>query len=140
MIFWQPFAQNEPPWAILQETVKDEWGAMMVYAPVELAVLNIAIGGGGSDFVAILPSGITISGDGHPKAGPGSGSDSGLGSVGMSGTTKENGSLLTLAQQILVSPSTTTNNLNVESVAMVDGLITSTVERIRGALYSSGLV
>ena len=74
---------------ILQETCRDESGALIVYAPVDIPAMQQVIGGGDSDYVALLPSGFCILPDmATPTDGP---------AVSQSGT------LLTVAFQILVT-------------------------------------
>ncbi|WOK95180.1 homeobox-leucine zipper protein ROC5-like [Canna indica] len=99
---------NQSSMLILQETCTDAYGAMVVYAPVDVPAMHLVMNGGDSAYVAVLPSGFAISPDGS-------------------------GSLLTVGFQILVNnhPSST---LTVESVDTVNGLISCTVQKIKSAL------
>lgn len=109
----------------------------MIYAPVDVVAMNVVLNGGDPDYVALLPSGFAILPDGpqsrsqaigpHDEATPNE--VHGLG-VGESGT---NGSLLTVAFQILVD-SVPTAKLSLGSVATVNSLIACTVERIKAAV------
>ena len=86
---------------------------MVVYAPLDVPGLNVALKGEDSSNVPILPSGFIIT-DANGRA----------------------GSLLTLAFQILVSGSTTASSpqLPMESIPHINSLITSTIHKIRAAL------
>ncbi|XP_061358811.1 homeobox-leucine zipper protein HDG11-like [Gastrolobium bilobum] len=114
------------PWEnnklILQESCIDPLGSLMVYAPIDAETLNFAMNGGDSTLLPILPFGFTISGDGRSKT---VGGESG-------------GSLLTLVNQELSCSTSAMGELNIESsVAAMNTLITSTVEKIRFALNCS---
>ncbi|XP_009766038.1 homeobox-leucine zipper protein HDG2-like [Nicotiana tabacum] len=104
---------------ILQESSTDPTNSYVIYAPVDIAAMNIVLGGGDPDFVALLPSGFAILPDGPP----------GNSRVGCGG------SLLTVAFQILVD-SIPTAKLSLGSVATVNNLIACTVDRIKAALLS----
>lgn len=122
---------------ILQESCTDPTGSYVIYAPVDVVAMNVVLNGGDPDYVALLPSGFAILPDGpqsqsqaisqHDEATPNE--VHGLG-VGESGT---NGSLLTVAFQILVD-SVPTAKLSLGSVATVNSLIACTVERIKAAV------
>lgn len=104
---------------ILQESSTDPTNSYVIYAPVDIGAMNIVLGGGDPDFVALLPSGFAILPDGPP----------GNSRVGCGG------SLLTVAFQILVD-SIPTAKLSLGSVATVNNLIACTVDRIKAALLS----
>jgi len=106
---------------ILQESCTDSTGSYVVYAPVDIVAMNVVLGGGDPDYVALLPSGFAILPDG-PGINRGSIHDVGSG-----------GSLLTVAFQILVD-SAPTAKLSLGSVATVNSLIKCTVERIKVAV------
>lgn len=84
--------------------------------------MNVVLGGGDPDYVALLPSGFAILPDGPTSNGGGIGGESGSG-----------GSLLTVAFQILVD-SIPTAKLSLGSVATVNNLISCTVDRIKAAI------
>ncbi|KAI3495224.1 hypothetical protein L1887_37461 [Cichorium endivia] len=109
---------------ILQESSSDSTGSYVIYAPVDIGAMNVALSGGDPDYVALLPSGFAIlpDGPGHYEGG-----------VPIGGT---GGSLLTVAFQILVD-SVPTSKLSLGSVATVNSLIKCTVERIKGAVASN---
>ncbi|KAH9606681.1 hypothetical protein KSS87_014890 [Heliosperma pusillum] len=110
---------------ILQESCTDSTGSYVIYAPVDLAAMNVVLSGGDPDYVALLPSGFAILPDGSWSG---------------SGTTMESGSggsLLTVAFQILVD-SVPTAKLSLGSVATVNSLIKCTVERIKAAVVGQG--
>lgn len=103
---------------MLQDCYMDALGGMIVYAPMDLATMNIAVSGDADPSeIPILPSGFSISSDGRRS------------------TTEDGGTLLTLAFQILVSGKTTrSREVNERSVDTVSALISSTVQRIKGLL------
>lgn len=119
---------------ILQESCTDPLGSLLVYAPIDIPTMNMAINGEDSSMIPVLPSGFVISGDGRPDTGNGASTSANAGR-------SSGGSLLTVAFQILVSTpcSTSSKELNMESVATVNTLISSTVQKIRAALNCSGL-
>ncbi|KAK9021964.1 hypothetical protein V6N11_011926 [Hibiscus sabdariffa] len=116
---------------ILQESCIDSSGSLVVYCPVDLPAINVAMSGEDPSYIPLLPSGFTISPDGHPdQGGDGASTSSGAlhGSMGRSG-----GSLITVAFQILVS-SLPSAKLNMDSVTTVNNLIGTTVQQIKAAL------
>lgn len=117
---------------IVQETCIDTLGSLVVYAPVDMRAMNIALSGEDPSEIPILPSGFVISGDGRPETGSSGASTS-------RNTERSGGSLLTVAFQILISSPSSPKQLNMESVATVNTLISSTVQRIKAALNCSGL-
>ncbi|KAJ8749034.1 hypothetical protein K2173_013478 [Erythroxylum novogranatense] len=122
---------NQSSMLILQETCTDAAGSLVVYAPVDIPAMHVVMSGGDSAYVALLPSGFAIVPDG-----PGSrGSPSSNGNVAGAGGGSQgvNGSLLTVAFQILVN-SLPTAKLTVESVETVNNLISCTVQKIKAAL------
>ncbi|KAJ6707298.1 HOMEOBOX-LEUCINE ZIPPER PROTEIN HDG10-RELATED [Salix viminalis] len=123
----RPFIPTENNMLMLQESCTDSSGSMVVYAPVDIPAMNMVIGGEDSSIIPILPSGFVISGDGRPDTGS-TGADSG-------------GSLLTVAFQILIAGpnATPSTELNMESVATVNTLISTTVLKIKAALNCSNL-
>ncbi|KAI5591210.1 hypothetical protein BDE02_04G063800 [Populus trichocarpa] len=131
----QPFIPTENNMLILQESCTDSSGSMVVYAPLDIPAMNMVIGGADSSIIPILPSGFVISGDGRPDTG-------GDSSTSTSSTGADSGgSLLTVAFQILVAgPNVTSSTeLNMESVATVNTLISTTVLKIKAALNCSNL-
>ncbi|XP_010089514.2 homeobox-leucine zipper protein HDG11 [Morus notabilis] len=128
----RPFIPTENNMLMLQESCIDRLGSLIVYAPIDVTTLNMAITGQDSSAIPILPSGFIISADGrgtnHRSTKAASTSSSGT-----SGSSSSGGSLLTVAFQILVS----CKQLNVESVAAVNTLISSTVQKIKSSLNCS---
>ncbi|MED6150818.1 Homeobox-leucine zipper protein hdg11 [Stylosanthes scabra] len=123
---------------ILQESCIDPSGSIVVYCPVELPSINIAMSGEDPSYIPLVPSGFTITPDGnhHDHQGGSDGastsstpSRSSSTMVGM----RSGGSLVTVAFQILVS-SLPSAKLNMESVATVNNLISTTVQQIKAAL------
>ncbi|KAK7277265.1 hypothetical protein RIF29_18416 [Crotalaria pallida] len=118
---------------ILQESCVDSLGALLVFAPLDMESINFAIRGEDPTVLPILPSGFTISRDGRSEHFGAAGQSSN--SFGHVGNQME-GSLLTLAIQVLISPASTTGHFNLATVVKVNDLITSVVEKIRAALNS----
>ncbi|GLT74162.1 hypothetical protein SLA2020_459760 [Shorea laevis] len=114
---------------ILQESCIDSSGSLVVYCPVDLPAINLAMSGEDPSYIPLLPSGFTISPDGRLDQGDGASSSSSAHvNMGRSG-----GSLITVAFQILVS-SLPSAKLNLESVTTVNNLIGTTVQQIKSAL------
>lgn len=109
---------------ILQETSSDATGSYIIYAPVDIASMNVVLSGGDPAYVALLPSGFAILPDGQGQY------ECEVGTTG--------GSLLTVAFQILVD-SVPTAKISLGSVATVNTLIKCTVERIKCAVGANDL-
>ncbi|KAL5225320.1 hypothetical protein ABZP36_011959 [Zizania latifolia] len=117
---------------IVQESCTDASGSMVVYSPIDIPAANVVMSGEDPSSIPLLPSGFTILPDGRPgSAGAGAGASS-------SSAASRGGSVVTVAFQILVS-SLPSSKLNAESVATVNGLITTTVGQIKAALNCSGV-
>lgn len=123
---------------ILQESSIDSSGALIVYSPVDLAALNIAISGEDPSYISLLSSGFAISPDGNRNSSStseqgGGGASTSSGRSSSSGLGGVGGSLITVGFQIMVSnlPSA---KLNMESVETVNNLIGTTVHQIKTAL------
>ncbi|KAG6581230.1 Homeobox-leucine zipper protein HDG12, partial [Cucurbita argyrosperma subsp. sororia] len=127
----RPFVPTENNMLILQESCIDPLGSLVIYAPIDMPAMNIATSGQDPSEIPILPSGFVITGDGR--------SHSGVGASTSATSGRPSGSLLTVAFQILVSSVSSSKQLNVESVATVNTLISATVQRIKAALNCSGL-
>ncbi|KAM1012020.1 hypothetical protein FF1_047159 [Malus domestica] len=121
----QPFINTENNMSMLQESYTDTLGSLFVYAQVDIPALNVAVSGEDSSNIPILLSGFVISGDGRAEI------------TGDSGNSRVGGSLLTVAFQILVSSPSISKQMNMESVATVNTLISSTVQKIQVALNCS---
>ncbi|KAL3512453.1 hypothetical protein ACH5RR_025170 [Cinchona calisaya] len=124
---------------ILQESCIDSSGALVVYSPVDLPAINIAMSGEDPSYIPLLPSGFTISPDGSrrssPEITPQTTGNNGA-STSSSNAAAGGGSLITVVLQILVSnlPSA---KMSPESVNTVNNLIGSTVHQIKAALNCS---
>ncbi|XP_038880501.1 homeobox-leucine zipper protein HDG11-like isoform X4 [Benincasa hispida] len=130
-IIQQPFIPTENNMLILQESCIDSLGSLVIYAPIDVPAMNIATSGQDPSEIPILPSGFVITGDGRTHSGTEASTSATSG--------RPSGSLLTIAFQILVSSVSSSKQLNVESVATVNTLISATVQRIKAALNCSGL-
>ncbi|XP_052183651.1 homeobox-leucine zipper protein HDG11-like isoform X2 [Diospyros lotus] len=123
---------------ILQESCIDSSGSLVVYCPVDLPGINVAMSGEDPSYIPLLPSGFTILPDGHHGGDSGgdgastSTSNTLPGSIG-SGGRSGGGSLITVVFQILVS-SLPSAKMNPESVTTVNNLIGTTVQQIKAAL------
>lgn len=123
---------------ILQESSIDSSGAQVVYSPVDLAALNIAMSGEDPSYIPLSSSGFAISPDGSSNSlkteqGGGASTSSGRSSSSSGFGGGGGGSLITVGFQIMVSnlPSA---KLNIESVETVNNLIGTTVHQIKTAL------
>ncbi|KAL2334322.1 hypothetical protein Fmac_015535 [Flemingia macrophylla] len=116
----------------LQESCVDSSGSLVVYCPVDLPAINIAMSGEDPSYIPLLPSGFTISPDGQPDQ-DGAGASTSTSTSTSRAMGSSGGSLITVAFQILVS-SLPSAKLNMESVATVNSLIGNTVQQIKSAL------
>ncbi|CAJ1936536.1 unnamed protein product [Sphenostylis stenocarpa] len=115
---------------ILQESCIDSSGALVVYCPVDLPSINIAMSGEDTSCIPLLPNGFTILPDGQAEEEEDGASTSSNANRNMA---RSGGSLVTVAFQILVSTSPSAK-LNKESVTTVNNLIGSTVQQIKASL------
>ncbi|XP_051117799.1 homeobox-leucine zipper protein ROC8-like [Andrographis paniculata] len=123
----QPFIPKESNMLMLEETSVDSLGGALIYAPMDLAAIVAVINGEDTERTPILPSGYVISGDGRPdRSAPGAASSS--------KSTPGSSSLLTATFQILVCHNQLSKELNMESVATIHALISSTIQKIKTAL------
>ena len=98
----------------------------MVYTPLDLPALNMAMSGQDTSYIPILPSGFAVSPDGSKNNQiPELKVEGGGGGGG--------GSLITVGFQIMVS-SLQSGKLNMESMETVNNLISSTVHHIKTTL------
>lgn len=116
---------------ILQESCIDSSGSLVVYCPVELPSINVAMSGEDPSYIPLLPSGFTISPDGRPDHHQMGGGDGA--STSSSVDKSSPGSLITVVFQIIVSSSPT---MNPETVNTVNNLIGDTIQQIKAALNS----
>ncbi|KAL8547791.1 hypothetical protein ACS0TY_007213 [Phlomoides rotata] len=109
---------------ILQESCIDSSGSLVVYCPVELPAINIAMSGEDPSYIPLLPSGFTISHDARQDHHQGDGAST---------SSTSSGSLITVVFQILVSnlPSA---RMSPESVTTVTNLIGNTIHQIKASL------
>lgn len=122
---------------ILQESCIDSSGSLVVYCPVDLPAINIAMSGEDPSYIPLLPSGFTISPDGRANGGSVGGDGASTSSNVHGNMGRSSGSLITVAFQILVS-SLPSAKLNLESVTTVNNLIGTTVQQIKTALNCPG--
>lgn len=117
---------------MLQDCYMDELGGMIVYAPLDMSTMRIAVSGEVDPFnIPILPSGFTIASNGRRSMSAPGAEDGG-------GHGRDGGTLLTVAFQILLSGvDPKGRELNEKSVDAVNGLISSTVQKIKVMLNGS---
>ncbi|XP_028752864.1 homeobox-leucine zipper protein ROC8-like [Neltuma alba] len=115
--------------AILQETCVEPMGYVLVFAPVDKLTINGVMQGEDSAAVSILPSGFVVMKD-DVGISNGGGKDGG-------GSSPGGGSILTMTMQILVSSSVETKSLNKKSVATVNELVNTTLNKIKFALMNN---
>ncbi|XP_040866043.1 homeobox-leucine zipper protein HDG11 [Glycine max] len=127
----RPFIPSENNALILQESFTTPMGSYVVYAPTDVASMISAINGEDSSMLPVLPSGFVISADGEPNAA--------LEAFNSSDIERLGGSLLTVAFQILASSPDGINMPNMESVAAVNSLLTSTILKVKDALNCNNL-
>ncbi|KAJ0247874.1 Homeobox-leucine zipper protein HDG12 [Hirschfeldia incana] len=106
---------------ILQESCVDSSGSLVVYTPVDLPALNMAMSGQDTSYIPILPSGFAVLPDGK--------GNNQLAEIKAEGG-GSGGSLITVGFQIMVS-SLQSGKLNMESMETVNNLISSTVHHIK---------
>ncbi|XP_038705175.1 homeobox-leucine zipper protein MERISTEM L1-like [Tripterygium wilfordii] len=97
---------------VLEETCSDRTSSFIVYAPVDMAEMKTVRDGGDPYKMPLLPSGFAIFSDGSSG-----GSDGG-------------GSLITIGFQILVSSLVSSGECHFNSIANINNLIESTIEKI----------
>ncbi|XP_020215888.1 homeobox-leucine zipper protein HDG11 isoform X2 [Cajanus cajan] len=119
--------QSSENMLILQESCIDSCGSLVVYCPVDLASINIAMSGEDPSHIPLLPNGFSILPDGQGEQ-EGDGASTSSNSI-RSGS---GGSLVTIALQILVS-SLPSAKLNMDSVANVNNLIGSIIHQIKAS-------
>ncbi|THG13084.1 hypothetical protein TEA_029730 [Camellia sinensis var. sinensis] len=135
----QSFTSNDNNMLMLQEScIEPMVGSVVVYAPIDFPTIKSAISGDDSTNIPILPLGLIISDDGRPP--PLHHHDKAASmSTGGGANKRFGGSLLTVAFQILLSNHLHSKQLNMESVAIVNTLVSSTVQKIKVALDSSNV-
>ncbi|KAL8505244.1 hypothetical protein ACS0TY_016461 [Phlomoides rotata] len=112
---------------IMQESRSDPTASYIVYAPIDVVCVNKVLGGEDPSNIPLLPSGFAILPDGPTGRGLGR---------GMSVQTDTGGSLLTIALQILID-STPSSNLSIESFSAASKLMRSSSDKIKLALIPS---
>ncbi|GAB4855309.1 hypothetical protein Ancab_023928 [Ancistrocladus abbreviatus] len=121
----QPFNPSEEM-LILQESLVDPLGSMIIFAPMDAPSMNAAATGMDSSTIPILPSGFIISTDGHPVQV--------AAATTSTSAPRSGGSLLTVSFNILASTTSSAKDVSMETVATVKGLISCTVQNIKSAL------
>ncbi|KAL7612186.1 hypothetical protein Lser_V15G05336 [Lactuca serriola] len=111
---------------ILQESCSDSSGSLVVYYPVDLPAINMAMNGE-EVCVPLLPSGFVITTDGRHRSTMSTSRKEGCSAASTAG------SLVTLVLQMVVS-SQPGENLGAQSVATISNLIGGTVRKIKAAM------
>nr|GMC59737.1 homeobox-leucine zipper protein ROC8-like [Ipomoea batatas] len=130
---FQPYVSKESSMLVLQESCVNSLEGHVVYAPIDLPVITASINGEDPIKIPMLPSGFVISGDGRLEKRSSSTAQSSNSKTG------QGGSLLTVAFQILISNGSLSKQVNMECVATVHALISSTIQKIKTALDCSDL-
>ncbi|KVI07878.1 Homeobox, conserved site-containing protein [Cynara cardunculus var. scolymus] len=115
---------------ILQESCTDSSGSLVVYCPVDLPVINIALSGEDPLYVPLLPSGFAITTDGRQSSttSPATGDSSGQNPTA--------GSLVTLmVQSVIGGPAW--GKLGPESMTTINNLMGNTIRQIKAGLNCS---
>ncbi|GMP47864.1 hypothetical protein CsSME_00015427 [Camellia sinensis var. sinensis] len=133
----QPLITCDNNMLVVQETCIDPLGTIVAYAPIDLKCLDMAANGVDSSNIPILPSGIIISGDGHPILATRDGASTSSATTTVTGGV--GGSILTVAFQILACEASSSKKLNMEFVSSINALINSTVQNIKSAFNYTGL-
>ncbi|OIT01429.1 PREDICTED: homeobox-leucine zipper protein HDG11-like [Nicotiana attenuata] len=121
---------------ILQESCIDSSGSLVIYSPVDLPSINVAMSGEDTTYIPLLPSGFTISPDGRQGQRSNEASCSSTNN-GTMGDNRSEGSLVTVVFQILVSSLSSSAKMSPESVNTVNNLIGNTIHQIKAALNCS---
>ncbi|KAL7184626.1 hypothetical protein ACSBR2_026718 [Camellia fascicularis] len=135
----QSFASNDNNMLMLQESCIEPMVGSVVYAPIDFPAIKSAVSGDDSTNIPILPLGLIISDDGRPPPPHHHHDKAASTSTGGDGSKRFSGSLLTVAFQILVSNHLHSKQLNMESVATINTLVSSTVQKIKAALDCSNV-
>ncbi|KAM7279413.1 hypothetical protein ACFE04_006547 [Oxalis oulophora] len=133
----RPFLPSDSYMLILQECWADQFGGMIVYAPIDVRAMNVMTATGETEDIPIIPTGFIISGDGGRSRAT-RGCDLSLSSASSSRASGAAGSLLTVVYQILHSVQTT-QEVNMECLATINGLVNSSVQKIKVAFNCSNL-
>ncbi|XP_050901721.1 homeobox-leucine zipper protein HDG8 isoform X1 [Lathyrus oleraceus] len=112
---------------ILQECYTHSMESGLVYCPIDTNTMNCAIRGEDCSMLPLLPSGLTISGDGRL-------SDQNIGKV--IGEWYE-GSIVTLTYQMLIGKDSKMNSPDLNVLKKINKFVNSAVNKIRDALNCS---
>nr|XP_027186538.1 homeobox-leucine zipper protein HDG11-like isoform X2 [Cicer arietinum] len=125
----RPFDSNETGMVILHESFTSPFGSYLVYAPMDTALMNVAISGEEDlTLLEILPCGFVVS----PICPSNEGNNN-------NNNTSGAGSLLTLAYQIFVADhyeENVNNLLNAQNVDTIVSLLTTTLKSVKDGLVN----
>ncbi|KVI04798.1 START domain-containing protein [Cynara cardunculus var. scolymus] len=130
----QAYSPSQNSMLILQESCTDASGSLVIYCPVDLPAINIAMNGEDPSYIPLLPSGFIITTDGHQEiTSAGGASTSNMTDHGADhrGSTST-GSLITVVFQIQVS-SLPAAKMSPESLTTINNLVTNTVHQIKAS-------
>lgn len=105
---------------VLQETVSDMTGSLIVYATVDLPTVSIVMDGGDTSLVALLPSGLCIVPAYTEGSAPGG----------------ECGSMITVGFHILL-PDVGTSCFTIETISTINDLVSRTILGVKEIVRSS---
>ncbi|XP_024992062.1 homeobox-leucine zipper protein HDG11-like [Cynara cardunculus var. scolymus] len=128
------YSPSQNSMLILQESCTDASGSLVIYCPVDLPAINIAMNGEDPSYIPLLPSGFIITTDGHQEiTSAGGASTSNMTDHGADhrGSTST-GSLITVVFQIQVS-SLPAAKMSPESLTTINNLVTNTVHQIKAS-------
>lgn len=143
--------EGRPGMLILQETITDESGSLVVYAPLDISAMQTVMNGGDATYIALRPSGFSIvpniiealqtSGDGNSEDDEDAGDDNAA--DGDSNKVKKLavlpkkksvvGCILSMSYQVLVNK-VPTEQLSVDSIGSVKKLISCTLKKVKAAV------
>lgn len=113
---------------ILQESFTSPVGSYIIYAPIDRKSMDVALRGEDSKELPILPYGFVVCSKSQANLNASFGASNSI----------EDGSLLTLAAQILSSsPYAIDRVLNVDSVNHINTQLATTILNVKDALMSS---
>ncbi|XP_076919780.1 homeobox-leucine zipper protein HDG11-like [Bidens hawaiensis] len=125
------YTPNQNNMLILQESSTDASGSLVVYCPVDLPAINIAMNGEDPSYIPLLPSGFIITADGRDEI-----TSKGSTNTASTSSNPTGGSLVTIVFQIQTN-SMGSAKISQESLTTVNNLITSTVQQIKGSIINA---
>ncbi|KAJ0971807.1 hypothetical protein J5N97_019766 [Dioscorea zingiberensis] len=113
---------------ILQDSCRNSYESMIVYSPVDIACMHAVMNGCDSSNIAILPCGFFIMSDSmetRPLVITSKPEEKAI----------EEGSLLTMAFQMVTSSSPSTDQLTMDSLETINNLVSCTLDNIKTTMH-----